>query len=211
MEIWSHGRKEYEVISTYSAHDDAWYYQVRGSAEPSSTGPNLTIAIPDATPDGPFTPKPAQHILVFADGGALPWPILGKLIHLLESRGELVEEQRDLSSEAVALPLTLNTWSHEGRRFEVNQFHHGAADSWCYELYEVERDNAENNYIEVRIPDAAPESSPFIPMAADHVTLTMHGHWALPWPVFRRFLDAIQAAGDIVEPTGDESPPDARP
>jgi hypothetical protein len=31
------------------------------------------------------------------------------------------------------------------------------------------------------------------------VTLTMHGQWTLPWPVFQRFLDAIHAAGDIVE------------
>lgn len=206
MEIWSHGAEQYELISMYSVPADAWYYELRGLAEPPDMGPYLTVSIPDATPDGPFTPMPAEHIVVYADGGVLPWPVLRKLIQLLESSGDLVEERRDLSNESVGLPLTLNSWSHEGRRFEVNQFHHGEADSWCYELYEVEPDKPENNYIEVRIPDASPEGGPFVPMAADHVTLTMHGHWALPWPVFRRFLDAIQAAGDIVEPTGDERP-----
>ncbi|GIF09804.1 hypothetical protein [Actinoplanes siamensis] len=206
MEIWSHGGKRYELTSIYSVPDDAWYYELRGLTEPTGAGPYLTISLPDATPDGPFTPKPAQHIVVYADGGVLPWPILGKLIHLLESNGDLVEEQRDLSSGTVGLPLTLNSWSHEGRRFEVNQLHHGDADSWCYELYEVGPDNPESNYIEVRIPDASPEAGPFIPMLADHLTLTMHGHMALPWPVFRRFLDAIQAAGVILEATGDEPP-----
>ncbi|GAA4603455.1 hypothetical protein BJY16_004622 [Actinoplanes octamycinicus] len=205
MEIWSHEGKRYELISTYSGSDDAWYYQVRGLAESCSAEPNLTVAIPDATPEGSFTPMSAQHIVFYADGGVLPWPILGKLIHLLESRGDLVEEQRDRSSEAIALPLTLTSWSHDGRRFEVNQFHHGDAGSWSYELYELDSDTPGNNYIEVRIPDASPESGSFVPMPAAHVTLTMHGHWALPWPVFRRFLDAIQAAGDIVEPS-DEPP-----
>ncbi|PWK46304.1 hypothetical protein BC793_110298 [Actinoplanes xinjiangensis] len=39
------------------------------------------------------------------------------------------------------------------------------------------------------------------------MTLTMHSRWELPWPVFRRFLDAIRAAGDIVEAVGDEPKP----
>ena len=65
----------------------------------------------------------------------------------------------------------------------------------------------ENNYIDVRIPDASPNSGPFIPMPSDHVTLTMHGQWRLPWPVFRRFLNAIRAAGDIVEHISDKPAP----
>ncbi|MFI1989758.1 hypothetical protein [Actinoplanes sp. NPDC020271] len=206
MKVWSHGNERYELTSMYSVPGDVWYYELRGLAESPGARPYLTISIPDATPDGPFTPMPAQHIVVYADGGVLPWPILRELIQLLESSGDLVEEQRDLSSGSVGLPPTLNSWSYEGRRFEVNQFHHGDAGSWCYELYEVDPDNPENNHLEVRIPDASPEAGPFVPMPADHVTLTMHGHWALPWPVFRRFLDAIQAAGDFVEPAAGKRP-----
>ncbi|GGQ43818.1 hypothetical protein [Couchioplanes azureus] len=101
------------------------------------------------------------------------------------------------------LPLTLDTWTFGGNRFKVDQFHDDdGGDSWDYELYEIDTDSAANNYIDGRLPDALPESGPFVPMPSDHVALTVHGRWTLPWPVFRRFLDAIQAAGDIVESTG---------
>ncbi len=110
-----------------------------------------------------------------------------------------------MSTEATTLPLTLNAWT----RFEVNHFHRD--DSWRYELYEVHTGSAENNYIDVRIPDMSPNSGPFIPMPSDHVTLTMHGQWALPWPVFRRFLDAIRAAGDIDESVSNRSTPVDQP
>jgi hypothetical protein len=211
VEIWSYDAKLYEIVSMYSLPDDAWQYELTGLTGPPGAGPYLAITIPDATPDGPFTPRAAQHAVVRAGGGTVPWLILEKLIHLLDSSGDLVEEQRDLSNEAVALPLTLNSWSFAGRRFEVNQFHHGDADSWSYELYELDPSSRDNNYIDVRIPDASPESGPFLPMSVDHVTLTMHGRWALPWPVFRRYLDAIRAAGDLVESTGAKPKPGDRP
>ncbi|MET8148265.1 hypothetical protein ACIBSW_30950 [Actinoplanes sp. NPDC049668] len=211
MEIWSYDGKLYEIISMYSLPDAAWHYELTGLTGSPGTGPYLAIDIPDATPDGPFTPRPAQHVVVHAGGGVVPWLILKKLIDQLDSSGDLVDGERDLSAEATALPLTINAWSHGSQRFEVNHFHNGDADSWSYELSEVDPDATENNYLDVRIPDATPENGPFTPMPADHVTLTMHGRWTLPWPVFRRFLDAIQAAGDIVAPTGDKPRPADRP
>ncbi|WP_431926396.1 hypothetical protein [Micromonospora wenchangensis] len=211
MEIWSHDGKLYEVTSGYSLSDDAWQYELVGLTGPPGTGPYLSVSIPDATPDGPFTPRPTAHVVVHAGGGIVPWPVLEKLVHLLDSSGDLVDDQRDLSPEAIVLPLTLNTWSQDDRRFEVNHFHHGDAGSWCYELYEVGPAATENNYIDVRVLDASPESGPLVPMPAEHVTLTMHGRWALPWPVFRRFLNAIRAAGDIVDSTGDKPTPVDRP
>jgi hypothetical protein len=204
MEIWSHDGKLYEVTSGYSLPDDAWLYELVGLTGPPGTGPYLSVLIPDATPDGPFTPRTTEHVVVHADGGIVPWPILRNLIQLLDSSGDLVDEQRGLWADATALPLTLNAWSYEDRRFKVNHFHYGDADSWSYELYEAGPAVTENNYIDVRIPDASPESGPFVPMPAEHITLTMHGRWALPWPVFRRFLDAIQAAGNVVESTTDD-------
>nr|GID89659.1 hypothetical protein Ade03nite_85830 [Actinoplanes derwentensis] len=207
MEIWSHDGKLYQLTSGYSLHDDAWQYELAGLTGPSGTGPFLSVLIPDTTLDGPFTPRPASGIVVHAGGGIVPWPILEKLVGVLDSSGDLVDELRDLSAEAISLPLTRNVWSHGDRRYEVNHFHYGDIESWCYELYEVELGNTENNYLDVRIPDASPESGPFVPLPADHVTLTMHGRWELPWPVFRRFLDAIRAAGDIVEAVGDEPKP----
>ncbi|MFI7553234.1 hypothetical protein ACIBQ2_26225 [Micromonospora sediminimaris] len=211
MAIRSHDGKLYEITSGYSLPDDAWQYELVGLTGPPGTGPYLSVLIPDATPDGPFTPRPAEHVIVRAGGGIVPWPVLEELVHLLDSSGDLVDELRDLSPEATALPLTLNTWSHDDRRFEVNHFHYGDAESWCYELYEVDPATTENNYIDVRVPDALPESGPFVPMPAEHVTLTMHGRWTLPWPVFRRFLDAIRAAGDIVESTREKPTPVDRP
>jgi hypothetical protein len=111
--------------------------------------------------------------------------ILEKLIDQLDSSSDLADEERDLSAEASALSLTLNASSHGSQRFEVNQFHNGDADSWSYELHEVDPVSNENNYLDVRIPDASPEDGPFIPLP---------------------FLDAVRAAGDIVAPTGDELP-----
>lgn len=207
MAIWAHDGKLYDLTSGYVLSDDAWSYELTGLTEPPGTGPFLSVSIPDATPIGPFTPRPAQHIVVHAGGGVLPWPILAKLIGVLDSSGDLVGEQRDSPAAGTALPLTLNTWSCGGRQFVVNQHHDGCTDSWRYELYEVGPDKSGNDYIEIRIPDASPGAGPFVPMPADHVTLTMHGFWALPWPVFRRFLDAVQASGDIVEPAA-VAPPD---
>ncbi|GAA0793839.1 hypothetical protein [Spirilliplanes yamanashiensis] len=190
--------KLYEITSGYSLPDDAWHHELSGLSGEPGTGPYLTFAVPDATPDGPFTPKSAEHVVVHAGGGVVPWPVLEALIGRLESSGDLVDEARDLSPDAIALPVTLNTWAYEGRRFEVNHYHDGC--SWCYELYEVDTDTTANNFIDVRIPDASPDTGPFVPMSSRHVTLTMHGRWTIPWPVFRRFLDAIRATGDIVAP-----------
>jgi len=209
MEIWSYDGKLYEIISMYSLPDDAWHYELTGLTGPPGTGPYLAIDIPDTTPDGALTLRPAQHVKVHAGGGVVPWLILKQLIDQVDSSGDLVDEERDSSAEATVLPLTLNAWSHGNQRFEVNHFHND--DAWNYELYEVDPDATENNYLDVRIPDASPNSGPFIPMPGDYVTLTMHGRWTLPWPVFRRFLDAIQAAGDIVPPTGDKPIPADRP
>jgi hypothetical protein len=36
-------------------------------------------------------------------------------------------------------------------------------------------------------------------MPADRVTFTAHGEWDIPWPVFRRFIEAIAGSGDIVQ------------
>jgi hypothetical protein len=117
----------------------------------------------------------------------------------VESSGDVVAEERNRATEATTLPLTLSVWQHDDRQYEVNQFHCGDNDSWCYELHEVTPEAVGNDSIGVQIPDAQPESGPFVPGPSDRVTLTMHGDWAIPWPVFRRFVDAVQTSGDVVE------------
>jgi hypothetical protein len=102
------------------------------------------------------------------------------------------------------------TTRNGARQFEVNSFHFGDRDSWCYELYEVDSETPENNYIEVLIPDVRPAEGPFAPATADQVMFTAHGTLEVPWLVFRHFLDAIEASGDIVEGTtaaGHPKPP----
>jgi hypothetical protein len=141
---------------------------------------------------------PARHAFVRAGGGQVPWTVLTEFVSLVRAAGDLVAEP-DLTAADTALPLTLNAWQHDDRRYEVNQFHFGENDSWCYELYEVVPDPADNKYLDVQIPDTQPDG-PFMPAPSDRVTLTMHGDWTIPWPVFRRFLAALEASGDIVEP-----------
>jgi hypothetical protein len=199
VEIWSHGSKLYEVNSMYSLPDDAWMYELIGLTGPPRTGPYLAITIPDANPDaGPFIPRPAQDAAVHVSSGQAPWPILDRFLSLVLSSGDLVEEQPALSAEDTALPATLNVWHHGDKQFEVNHFHFGDNDTWCYELYEVKSPVATNDYIDIQIPDIQPEGGPFVPDHADRVTLTIHGEWTVPWPVFRRFLAAVRAAGHIV-------------
>ncbi|MEK8108191.1 hypothetical protein NKG94_30925 [Micromonospora sp. M12] len=104
MGICSHDGKLYEITSGYSLPDDAWQYELVGLTGPPGTGPYLSVSIPDATLDGPFTPRPTEHVVVCAGGGTVPWPVLEKLVHLLDTSGDLVDERRDLSPEATALP-----------------------------------------------------------------------------------------------------------
>ncbi|WP_127499817.1 hypothetical protein [Actinoplanes solisilvae] len=196
MMIWSHEDRLYEITGGFSLPDDAWQYELVGLTGSPGTGPYLTVTIPDSVVDGPFTPKAAEHATVHAGGGVVPWPILAQFVDMLDASGDLVEEQRDPSPES-ALPLTLNVWGHGERQFTVNSFHLCGDGDWCYELFEMLPASDRNDYLEVRIPDASPDHGPFVPMHANHVTLTMHGRWNIPWPIFRRLLDAIRAAGDV--------------
>ncbi|GAA3253363.1 hypothetical protein ACFO1B_45980 [Dactylosporangium siamense] len=200
MEVQRHGGKLYEFASLHSSPDNAWEHELTGLTGAPGTGPCLSIVIPDAAPDdGPFTPMPARHAFVRAGGGQVPWPVLTEFVDLVRAAGDLVAEPV-LTAADTALPLTLNAWEHDGRRYEVNQFHFADNGSWCYELHEVVPDSTANHYIDVQIPDTQPDGGPFVPAPSDRVTLTMHGDWTIPWPVFDRFLAAIRAAGDIVDP-----------
>jgi hypothetical protein len=208
VEAWSHAGKLYEVNSFYCLPEDAWHYELDGLSGPPGAGPHITVAIPDATPDdGPFTPQPARLAVVHIGEGQTPWLILRRYLDLVESSGDLVDDQA-APAESTELPLSNNVWWHGGRRFEVNSFHLGQDDAWCYELYEVGAPAEGNVYFEVRIPDAFPDSGPFTPEPADRVTLTAHGQWTTPWPVFRRFVNAIEASGDIVSEQPDAAPSD---
>jgi hypothetical protein len=198
VDVWSHGGKLYEVNSFYSLPDDAWLHELQGLTGPQGTGPCLAVVIPDETPDGPFTPKHAGHVVVAVGDGVTPWPILRRLLNLVESSGDIISNDQ-LHLAAGDEILVNDVWTYDGKRFEVNSFHLGSDDAWCYELYEVRPDTGRNDYIEVRIPDANPEGGPFIPEPADHVTLAAHGEWEIPWPVFQRFIQVICASGDIID------------
>ncbi|GAB3864516.1 hypothetical protein GCM10029963_75050 [Micromonospora andamanensis] len=72
MAIRSHDGKLYEITSGYSLPDDAWQYELVGLTGPPGTGPYLSVLIPDATPDGPFTPRPAEHVMVVPAAASCP-------------------------------------------------------------------------------------------------------------------------------------------
>lgn len=196
VQIWSHEGRLYEVNSLYALSDGAWHYELVGLTGAPGTGPYLAVALPDATPIGPFTPLPARHALMHVGQGDTPWPILRRLLDLVQESGDLVADEREASTVGQGLS-TNNVWPHDGRTYEVNSFHHGERDAWCIEMYEVGPGD-DNVYVEVLIPDVQPEGGPFLPAPADRVTFTAHGDWAIPWPVFVRFIEAVEAAGDIV-------------
>jgi hypothetical protein len=199
MEVWFHDGKRYQVDSYYSLPHDAWHYELSGLTGAPGTGPHITVVVPDATPDdGPFMPKDATHALVAVAGGVTPWPILRRLLDLAKSSSDMRDEQSASPPGGEELSSN-NVWSHDVTRFEVNSFYFGEQDAWCYELYEVIPDPHRNDYVEVQIPDAQPASGPFVPRPAHYATFTAHGTWNIPWPVFNRFIEAIQASGDIVE------------
>jgi hypothetical protein len=207
MQLWAHKGMLYEVNSYYSLPDDAWQYELVGQAAEPTTRPYLIVLIPDATPqDGPFTPSHSACAQVTVHDGQIPWPILRRFVHLIDQSGDITQEH-ETSSATGALTLSNNAWQFAGQRFEVNSFHSSDRDSWSYELYEADHETSENSYIEILIPDAQPAGGPFTPVTADQATFTAHGAWTVPWPVFRRFLHAIEAAGDIVEGAQDVGHP----
>ena len=207
MNVWAHDGKLYEVNSYHSLPDDAWQYELAGISGAPETGPYLAVLIPDATPDGPFTPRQAEHIQVTIHNGQTPWPVLHRFVDLIENSGDITHGTA-ASSGIGALTSSNTTWQFADRRFEVNSFYFGDRDSWCYELCVVDPNSPENNYIEVLIPDAQPADGPFVAAAADQVTVAGHGTSTVPWPVFRHFLDTIETSGDIVEGTATAGHPE---
>jgi hypothetical protein len=98
--------------------------------------------------------------------------------------------------------MSQHRWTHNGERFEVNNFHHQDEDSgfdgWSYEVYAVPGRPDRNDYFEVRIPDLTPDG-PFSPGPASEVVLLAHGEPEIPWPILRRLIDLMQEHGDLVE------------
>jgi hypothetical protein len=193
MEVWSHDGKQYELNSYYNVIDNAWQYELVGTAEPTF----LAIVIPDSTPDGDrFVPAPSDDVLLAAAGGTTPWPILMGLVDRAESSGDIVEDTRWRLAAASDRPLITHTvWTHHSKIYEINSFYFGDRDAWCYELCLPHSDPDRNDYLAVLIPDADPGSGPFVPVASDRITCTVHGDCAVPWPVFRRFIEAISTDG----------------
>jgi ribosomal protein L7/L12 len=197
VEHWTHDGEVYEVNSMYLLPDDAWAYELTGPRGNSGRGPGLMVLIPDATPDdGPFTPMAAAHARVLVEDGHLPWPVLRRFVRLVVRSGDLVADAQD-GAVTGDLALSCNSWRFADRAFEVNSYRFGEHDCWCYELYEVNSADTENNYVDVCIPDLQPVGGPFVPAGAERATFTAHGSLALPWPVFRHFLDAVEASGDV--------------
>ena len=96
-------------------------------------------------------------------------------------------------------------WTHNGERYEVNNFHHhdegSGFDGWCFEVYAVPGDPDRNDYIEVRIPDLTPDES-FETAPASEVVLLAHGEPKIPWPIMRRLFHLMREheSGDSIAP-----------
>lgn len=183
----------------YLLPENAWTYELTGPCSTFGTVAMLAVVIPDAAPDGEqFTPVDATHAHVTAAEGPLPWPVLLRFVRFVETSGDIVTGA-PTATVTGDLALSLNSWNLASRAFEVTSYHDGEHDGWCYELYEVDPTNASNDYIDVHIPDLHPAGGSFVPVPARHVAVAGHGSPYLPWPIFRHFLDAISASGNIVE------------
>jgi hypothetical protein len=199
VEEWAHDGRTYQINSMYLVSESAWTYELTGPRGESDAVIGLAVVIPDETPDGErFTPAGMIAARVAIVGGLLPWPVLMRFTTSVEATGDIVSNQ--LTGIVTGdLALSSNAWRFEDRVFEVNSYHDGERDGWCYELCEVDPTRSSNDYIDVRIPDLQPDGGPFLPAAAREVVFAGRGSPTLPWPVLRYFLDAIAASGDIVE------------
>jgi hypothetical protein len=197
MESWVHADEIYQMNSRYLLPDDAWAYEMTPAARDCGRM-SLIVVVPDAAPDdGPFTPQGAIHARVVLEDGDLPWPVLSRFLQSVDSSGDIVDDEQ--GTVAGNLSLSCNTWRFAGRSFEVNSYHHSDHDCWCYELYETDTANSNDEYLEVRVPDPQPTGGSFAPTAAQQVTMRAHGSWPVPWPVFRHFVNVISSSGDIIE------------
>lgn len=90
VEVWRHGNRLFEVISSYSLPDDAWSYELIELADSIGSVAYLNIRIPDASPlDGPFVPVDAALADVHFGEGSVPWPILRRFIDHIERSGDI--------------------------------------------------------------------------------------------------------------------------
>lgn len=215
--MWHPGRVEqfindgttFTLNSFYQLHDDAWTYELTGPLGKDDRSASLAVLIPDATPDhGSFEPMGAAHVRVLAEDGSLPWPVLMWFTAQVDGSGDI---RTDAPEATVTgdLQLSNNTWRFGDRIFEVNSFHFGDHDCWCYELYEVDPARQANHYLEVRIPDLNLDGGPFRPAPSAEVTVGVHGAFALPWLVLRHFLQSIADSDGLtwtLPPSGPRPP-----
>ena len=91
-------------------------------------------------------------------------------------------------------------WDHDGELYEVTSFYSLPNDAWRYELVGV-TDAPGRPYLAITIPDATPDNGPFTPLPASKATFSARAD-DLPWPILRRFIDLVEASGDLVDETG---------
>ncbi|HCT76215.1 MAG TPA: hypothetical protein DGG94_04120 [Micromonosporaceae bacterium] len=190
MEIWDHRGRRFALNSLYQLPEDSWSYDLTEYSQQSDHTVGLAITIPDATPDGPFTPQDETLAVTWLHTGNLPWPIVRRFAEFLDATGDLVATNTALQVTG-DLNLSANTWRYGDQTFEVNSFHFGDRATWCYEIYETSNPTEDNNYIDIQIPDMNPDSGPFKPGPSHSVALNIHGEWSMPWPVFRHFLNTV--------------------
>lgn len=83
-EVWEVDGQLYSYESYYALDEDAWIHEV---AADGNTG-FLEIVIPDATPDGPFTPQRHKAIMRSHEG-VLPISVVTRLIESARSAGDI--------------------------------------------------------------------------------------------------------------------------
>ena len=87
------------------------------------------------------------------------------------------------------------TWEHGKRQFQYVSFYCLPEDAWFHEVSE----SSGTAYACLVVPDMTPDDGPFTAGPPANATLRF-SEGEIPWPIWLRFMVAIEASGHIVEP-----------
>ena len=87
---WTQGGREYETNNFYYSDVDAWTYELYQLPGEPGRNDYVEIRIPDLTPDGAFTPAPADEVQFLSHGEpVIPLQLILRLVELAREYGHL--------------------------------------------------------------------------------------------------------------------------
>lgn len=88
MTTWEHDGQKFQYVSTYCLPADAWHHELTGLDSAAAA----CVVIPDATPDGSFTPSPLETVTLRMAEGTFPWPIWMAFMGVVRDSHDLTDQ-----------------------------------------------------------------------------------------------------------------------